>query len=237
MTAADVDAIVLGAGGSARMDGRDKMLAPLGGQPVIVWSLRAFEAAPSIRRVIVTSSDENGDGIQAALESAQLSKVGGVIKGGATRQHSVLAALEWLESDAPSFVAVHDGARPFATPTLIERGVVHVRHRGAAVAAVRSRDTVKLVAEDAAIVDTPPRARVWLAHTPQLAGYTDLLRAHWNHRDGLDRFTDDASILEADGVPTFVFQSDHDNFKITTVADLERAERLATARRGRRMPV
>ncbi len=109
MTAADVDAIVLGAGGSARMDGHDKMLAPLGGEPVIVWSLRAFEAAPSIRRVIVTSSGENRAAIAAALESAQLAKVVGVIEGGATRADSVLGGLEWLESDAPVFVAA-DGS-------------------------------------------------------------------------------------------------------------------------------
>ncbi len=237
MTAADVDAIVLGAGGSARMNGRDKLLAPLGGEPVIVWSLRAFDAAASIRHVIVASSGENRAAIEVALESAQLAKVGGVIDGGVTRAHSVLAALEWLESDPPAFVAVHDGARPFVTPALIERGAVHVRERGAAVAAVRASDTVKLVAENAAIVDTPPRARIWLAHTPQLAAYPDLLRAHRNHRDGLARFTDDASILEADGVPTFVFESDLDNFKITTLADLERAEQLAAARRSRRMPV
>ena len=130
VSAPEVDAVVLGAGGSARMAGLDKMLAPLGDREVIVWSLRAFEAAPSIRRVVVTSSAENRAGVERAIDAAGLAKVVGVINGGPSRAHSVLNALDVLEDDGAHFAAIHDGARPFVTHELIERGVAAVRRHG-----------------------------------------------------------------------------------------------------------
>lgn len=234
MSAPEVDAVVLGAGGSARMAGLDKMLAPLGDREVIVWSLRAFEAAPSIRRVVVTSSAENRSGIERAIDAAGLAKVVGVINGGPSRAHSVLNALDVLEDDGARFAAIHDGARPFVTDELIERGVAAVRRHGAVVAAVPSSDTVKLVGSEGVVIETPPRAQVWLAQTPQLGRLHELLAAHRRRRERLAGFTDDVSVLEADGITVYVFEADAGNFKISAPADLERARRIVAAERSAR---
>ena len=91
------DAVVLGAGSSARMGGADKLLADLEGQPVIVWSLRAFEACPGIRSVVVTTSEDNETHIREAVEQAGLTKVRAFVRGGASRAESVLHGLRALD--------------------------------------------------------------------------------------------------------------------------------------------
>ena len=228
MSAPDSDAVVLAAGASLRMGGQDKMLTPLAGVPLLLWSLAAFERAPSVRRVVVTASARNTADITAALGASGLSKPAAVIDGGPSRAHSVLAALEAIEAGGAAYVAVHDGARPFLTPEIVETGIALAREGGAAVAAVPSPDTVKLVGgKDGLVSETPVRDRTWLAQTPQVARLTDLLASHRRHRADLERFTDDASLLEADGIPVRVFQSTPDNFKVTALADLERAQALA----------
>jgi 2-C-methyl-D-erythritol 4-phosphate cytidylyltransferase len=212
------------------MGGLDKLSAPLGGVPALLWSLQAFERAPSIRGVVVTASADNRAAMERLVAQAGWSKVSAVVLGGATRAHSVLNALEALEAGGAAFVAVHDGARPFVTSELIERGVELARAHGAAIAAIPCTDTVKIVNRDRIIVETPPRAQVWLAQTPQFARLADLLQAHRRHHHDLDAFTDDASLLEAEGIRAFVYEGDPSNLKITTPVDLERAQQLAAGR-------
>ncbi len=145
MTAGPVDAVVLAAGGATRMGGEDKLLAPLADAPLIVWSLRAFEQTPEIRQVVVTASAANRDQIADVIRAARLTKVTRVVLGGASRAESVLHGLETLVVGGAAFAVIHDGARPFVTPDIIARGVQAARAHGAAVAAVPSVDTVKLV--------------------------------------------------------------------------------------------
>ena len=223
MTAGPVDAVVLAAGGATRMGGQDKLLAPLGDAPLIVWSLRAFEQAPEIRHVVVTASPANRDQLADAIRAVRLTKVACVVLGGASRAGSVLCGLEALADGGAAFVAIHDGARPFVTPDIIARGVQAARAHGAAVAAVPSVDTVKQVTPDGRVSRTLPREQIWLAQTPQFGPLDALLQAHRRNRDRLDAFTDDVALLEHEGVPVHVFESDAGNVKITRPADLHAA--------------
>ena len=182
------DAVILGAGSSARMGGADKLLADLEGQPVIAWSLRAFEACPGIRSVVVTTSEHNEQSIRAAVEQSALTKVRAFVCGGASRAESVLQGLRALDGEPPDYVAVHDGARPLVTPALIEDGLRMARVYGAAVAAVPATDTLKIVDRERLVVRTPLRSSVWHAQTPQFARYDDLRAAHERHAAMLDRF-------------------------------------------------
>ena len=225
------DAVVLGAGSSARMGGADKLLADLEGEPVIVWSLRAFEACPGIRSVVVTTSEHNEQFILDVVGRAALTKVRAFVRGGSSRAESVLYGLRELTGQPPEFVAVHDGARPLVTPVMIEDGLRTARVYGAAVAAVPATDTLKIVDRQRVVVRTPLRSSVWHAQTPQFARYGDLLAAHERHAAMLDRFTDDASVLEAEGLPVRVFEASRDNLKITTPADLALAARILQQRR------
>ena len=224
------DAVVLGAGSSARMGGADKLLADLEGQPVIAWSLRAFEHCPGVRSVVVTTSEHNEQSIRAAVEQSALTKVRAFVRGGASRAESVLHGLRALDDRPPDYVAVHDGARPLVTPGLIEDGLRTARMYGAAVAAVPATDTLKIVDRQRVVVRTPLRSSVWHAQTPQFARYDDLRAAHERHAAMLDQFTDDASLLEAEGLPVRVFEASRENLKITTPADLKLAAQILQQR-------
>ncbi|MDE2768689.1 MAG: IspD/TarI family cytidylyltransferase [Chloroflexota bacterium] len=268
------DAVVLGAGSSARMGGADKLLADLDGEPVIVWSLRAFEACQGIRTVVVTVAEDNEASIRKAVARAGLTKVRAFVRGGSSRAESVLHGLRaldrdprktpvvfedpdalapspggegWgegssgldhrvkqgsLDNEPPDYVAVHDGARPLVTPALIEDGLRMARVYGAAVAAVPATDTLKIVDRDRLVVRTPLRSSVWHAQTPQFARFADLLGAHERQTAMLDLYTDDVSVLEAEGLPVRVFEGSRENLKITTPDDLDAAARIALQRRA-----
>lgn len=232
MTEGPVDAVVLGAGGATRMGGEDKLLATLGDAPLIVWSLRAFEQAPEIRHMVVTASPANRDHLADAIRAHRLTKVARVVLGGTSRAGSVLCGLEALADGGAAFAAIHDGARPFVTPEIIARGVEVARAHGAAVAAAPSVDTVKLVTPAGRVSRTLPREQVWLAQTPQIGRLDDLLRAHRRNRDRLAEFTDDVALLEHEGVPVHVFESDAGNVKITRPADLQAARVRVAAMPG-----
>ena len=233
------DAVVLAAGSSARMGGADKLLADLEAEPVIVWSLRAFEACPAIRAVVVTISEDNEASIRKAVARAGLAKVRAFVRGGASRAESVLHGLHELNSQPPDYVAVHDGARPLVpgarplvTPALIEDGLRMARVYGAAVAAVPATDTLKIVDRDRLVVRTPLRSSVWHAQTPQFARFADLLGAHERQTAMLDLYTDDVSVLEAEGLPVRVFEGSRENLKVTTPDDLDAAARIVRQRRA-----
>ncbi len=226
------DAVVLGAGSSARMGGADKMLANLEGETVIVWSLRAFEACQGIRAVVVTISEDNEPNIREAVAQAGLTKVRAFVRGGASRAESVLHGLRALDSEPPDYVAVHDGARPLVMPTMIEEGLRMARVYGAAVSAVPATDTLKIVDRERLVVRTPLRSSVWHAQTPQFARFSDLLGAHERQTAMLDLYTDDVSVLEAEGLPVRVFEGSRENLKITTPDDLDAAARIIRQRRA-----
>ena len=226
------DAIVLGAGSSARMGGEDKLLADLEGEPVIVWSLRAFEACQGIRSVVVTTSEQNEANLREAVAKAGLAKVRAFERGGASRAESVLHGLRALDRLPPEYVAVHDGARPLATPAMIEDGLRMARVYGAAVAAVPATDTLKIVDRERLVIRTPLRSSVWHAQTPQFARFADLLGAHERQTAMLDLYTDDVSVLEAEGLPVRVFEGSRENLKITTPDDLHAAAHIVRQRRA-----
>ena len=224
------DAIVLGSGRSTRMQGTDKLLANLAGIPVITWSLRAFEDNAGIRSVVVTTSTENDQEIRNVLRASSFSKIHSIVVGGHCRARSVLHALKTLEDRPPDFIAVHDGARPLLTQTMISNGLYQLEGHPAAIPAVPATDTVKIVDQHQRIVKSLPRSTVWHAQTPQFARYKDILNAHLVRSDNLDKFTDDASLLEASGIPIQIYQGDPENLKITTVQDLAAASTIAERR-------
>lgn len=151
-----------------------------------------------------------------------------VVAGGAERRASVRAGLAEV-NPASDLVLVHDGARPFVTPEVVQRTLEAAAQCGAAIAALPATDTLKQVAADGRVSATLDRAQVWLVQTPQAFRRDLLLRAHENVSPEL-RITDDAGLVEQLGHPVQVVLGDADNFKITTPQDLARAERLLSPR-------
>ena len=231
MSTAPFRLLLLAAGSGKRMQGAvgDKVLAPLAGIPVVRRSLEAFVAAGGLEGAWVTYRDEAQRArLAAALEGLP---VLGWVQGGAERQDSVLAGLEVIGGDG--WVAIHDAARPLVTPASIRKVLARATETGAAILASRSADTVKIARPgDTAIADSPDRALVWLAETPQVFRTDVILSAHRQAKAAGIRVTDDASAMAAVGKDVALVEGDAPNPKITRASDLALAEALLATRRA-----
>jgi 2-C-methyl-D-erythritol 4-phosphate cytidylyltransferase/2-C-methyl-D-erythritol 2,4-cyclodiphosphate synthase len=153
------------------------------------------------------------------------------VEGGATRQESVRLGLESLRSLNPGRVLIHDAARPFVDAAIIDRTLAALESSAGAIAAVPVIDTIKRAhahSSDPTIAGTVERRLLWRAQTPQAFRYRAILAAH-RQAAGAD-LTDDAAVAESAGLAVSLVMGAEDNFKVTTAADLERAEALLAAR-------
>lgn len=207
------------AAGQGRRFGSDKIWQPLGGLPLVAWSVRALAAAPSVGQLVLVVAPERLAAARMLLERLQV-WAGVACAGGARRQDSVRAGLAHV-GDWP-WVVVHDGARPFVTPDLVEAGVRAAEATGAAVAAIPVTDTVKQV-QDETVVATLERASLRAVQTPQVFRRDLLVRAH---QQADDEVTDDAALVERLGVAVRVFAGASENLKVTTPLDWVVAECL-----------
>ncbi|MBC5825352.1 MAG: 2-C-methyl-D-erythritol 4-phosphate cytidylyltransferase [Candidatus Eremiobacteraeota bacterium] len=226
-----VCAIVAAAGHGARF-GRRKQLVELAGKPLAAWSLELFGACPLVDDVVVACDAEERSQFEIMGRRFGAGKVRKVVVGGARRQDSVNAAFEAADP-MPTLVIVHDGARPFATPDMVDRVINAARSWGAAVVALRVKDTIKETRDDGALVArTIPRERLWAAQTPQAFAYGVLRRAYEAVR--VDDFvgTDEAMLVERNGDPVAIVEGAEENIKITAPEDLFVAERIAALKDG-----
>ena len=226
MERARVVAVVVAAGSGTRLGGDvPKALRTIGGRPVVAVAVDAALASPSIDAVVVVAPPGSEDPLRDMFAEAAPGSVI-VVTGGATRQRSVAAGLD-AAGDHVEVVAVHDAARPFASPALFT-SVVRAVDAGAdaAVPVVSLVDTVKRV-RDGSIVGTESRDGLALAQTPQ-ACRLDLLRAAIAKAEAssLD-FTDDSGLMEWAGASVRTVAGEPGNVKITTASDLARADELA----------
>lgn len=222
-------ALVAAAGSSRRMGGVNKLLQPLEGVPVVVRTLTALQLAEGIDEIVVAAREEDILEISQLCRTYGLTKCSKVIRGGESRVHSVLlAALE--ASPEAELLAVHDGARPLATPELIDRVVAAAARCSAAVPAVAVKDTVKTFREGGAVEETLDRAALRAVQTPQVF-QAGLLRAALQAALEQDApVTDDASAVERLGKVVFLVEGEEENLKITTPSDMILAEALVRAR-------
>jgi 2-C-methyl-D-erythritol 4-phosphate cytidylyltransferase len=216
-----VCAIIVAAGESRRMNGVDKLLAPLAGKPVLAWSIEAFHQSPKIDRIILVNSQKNQEPVQCLRIEQKWTKVAEVCMGGKRRQDSVAAGLK-LVGDC-DWVIIHDGARPLVSQDLIERGLEAAKETGAAIAAVPVTDTIKLAGNDQIVIETPPRSNLWAVQTPQIFRFAIIKEAY---QQAVGDVTDDAMLVEQIGSKVKLYMGSYDNIKITTPHDLAVAELL-----------
>lgn len=216
-------AVVPAAGSSTRM-GKDKLLLPLGEQPVLLHTLRALDACPYITEIVVVTREELIVPIGQLCRDAALEKVRKVIVGGATRSHSVLAGLGELSPDA-ELAAIHDGARPLVSQAVLEAVIRRASECGAAAPAVPVKDTIKR-ARDGLATATLDRAELRAVQTPQVF-QVDLIKTALQKalEDGAE-LTDDCAAVERLGIGVALTEGDYCNLKLTTPEDLAVAEAL-----------
>jgi 2-C-methyl-D-erythritol 4-phosphate cytidylyltransferase len=214
-------AIIVAAGSSRRM-GFNKLLAPLGGVPVLLRTLRAFQNCPEVQEIIVVGGEE----VQEAVASWRggLSKLTAVIAGGAERHLSVWAGIQACSQDA-EIIAVHDGARPLITPAQITRCIEGAREHGAVACARPVTETLKRVDPSRRIVDSVDRTDVWIMETPQAFRRSLLVSAYESVLQSGVLVTDEVSALQHLGQSVHVVENTAPNPKITFPTDLLFAEK------------
>jgi 2-C-methyl-D-erythritol 4-phosphate cytidylyltransferase len=215
-------AVIVAAGNATRMGGIDKVMAPLGGEPMIVRTVRQFQECDAIREIVVVT---RADLIVPVMDLChQFTKLTAVVVGGDSRDESVLMGIATL-SEKCKLVAVQDGARPFASWKLIDRVVRAANTYGAAAPVIPVKDTIKVV-QGGLVESTPDRSTLRAVQTPQVFDY-DLLRSALLlcKRDKIP-ITDDCSAVERLGMKIRIVEGDERNIKITTPMDLKIAEML-----------
>lgn len=217
-------AVVVAAGSSTRM-GFDKVLADVGGEPVIVRCLRQFQQAPGVKEVVVVTRTDLVPEVARLCQDYGLDKVAKVIRGGENRTQS--ARLGTLECDGQAkLIAIHDGARPFVSVQVIEDAIAQAAVNGAAAPAVPVKDTIKS-ARDGIVERTLDRGALYAIQTPQVFD-GDLIRAALQKAldDGVE-LTDDCAAVERLGMKVMLTQGDERNIKLTTPTDLLMGQALA----------
>jgi 2-C-methyl-D-erythritol 4-phosphate cytidylyltransferase len=215
-------AVIVAAGNATRMGGIDKVMAPLGGEPMIVRTVRQFQECDAIREIVVVT---RADLIVPVMDLChEFTKLTAVVVGGDSRDESVLMGIATL-SEKCKLVAVQDGARPFASWKLIDRVVRAANTYGAAAPVIPVKDTIKVV-QGGLVESTPDRSTLRAVQTPQVFDY-DLLRSALLlcKRDKIP-ITDDCSAVERLGMKIRIVEGDERNIKITTPMDLKIAEML-----------
>ncbi len=218
--------VIPAAGIGTRMRaGKNKMFLHVGGRPVLFRTLVNVERAGCFDLVVISAHKGEERIVAQLARSALRGTEFRIVTGGTERQDSVYNALMSIDTGYGDIIAIHDGARCLATPSLIRRCVETAREYGAAAAGKPSTDTVKSIDGDA-ITGTIDRRGIALIETPQVFRADLILPAYEQaRRDGFSA-TDDCSLVERMGVRPRLVPSEEPNIKITTKGDLSMSNDL-----------
>jgi 2-C-methyl-D-erythritol 4-phosphate cytidylyltransferase len=225
----DVAVVLLAAGQGARLGStRPKAFVGLAGEAMLVHSLRAFEAHEAVDSIVLVVPGEWTGPAEVLVDDVGCDKVSSIEVGGASRAASVRAGLEAVADRRATAVLVHDAARPIVPEALIDRVLAPLSEGwDAVVPGMPVTDTIKLVDEAGAIVQTPERAKLFAAQTPQACRASALHAALRDVDDAtLEAITDDAAAIERAGGRTKVVLGDPATRKVTTPEDLAALERV-----------
>lgn len=216
-------AVIIVAGGKGLRMGGDipKQFLPLGGEPVLMHTIRSFLRYDAAMQVVLVLPTDQQDYWRQLCGRHAFGLPHVVADGGETRFHSVSNGLAKVAPDV-AVVGVHDGVRPFASVSTISAAYEEALRGGAAVPVVEVVETVRRV--DGVQSVTVPRGEYRLVQTPQVFEASLLRQAY--RQSYTDFFTDDASVVERFGHPVALVRGNRENIKITTPFDMVVAEAL-----------
>jgi 2-C-methyl-D-erythritol 4-phosphate cytidylyltransferase / 2-C-methyl-D-erythritol 2,4-cyclodiphosphate synthase len=218
-------ALIVAAGRGERAgNGAPKQYREVAGRPLLRWSVDLFLGHQAIDAVQVVISPEQSAAYQAATGGLSLPPP---VFGGAQRRNSVRNGLDALSRQSPTYVLIHDAARPLATPALVDRVIGALREGAdAAVPMIEVGDTLKR-RTDAGHWQTLPREGLRRAQTPQGFRFDKILAGHQTHSSA--DVTDDMAIAELAGMRIAAVDGEEWNLKVTKAEDFVIAERLLAA--------
>lgn len=217
------------AGSGKRMGaGQNKLFLKIGEHSILYHTVSVFQEDPNCEEVIMAVKSEEQAVIEGILEQHQHAKPITFVKGGGERQNSVAACISAYKGEG--IVLVHDAARPFLNSTVITELVRTANEKGAAIAAVKAKDTIKY-AEDGTVKETLDREKLWLVQTPQAFQYKLLKAASDSAIQEGFLGTDESMLVERIGHEVQVVEGSYDNVKMTTQEDLAIGEILLARRK------
>ncbi|MCR5802382.1 MAG: 2-C-methyl-D-erythritol 4-phosphate cytidylyltransferase [Lachnospiraceae bacterium] len=231
--------MILLAGGRGSRMGSDipKQYMEVAGKPLLWYCLNAVQDSAVIDDcILVCPASDNSFIREKILDKYGFDKVISVAPAGSERWESVRNGLKVLDeiccgcesgsSGGKHYVFIQDSARIFLNEDIITGCLDGVRKYGAVLAAVPCKDTIKIVDEESAICDTPPRSRVWLAQTPQVFE-RKLITECYDKADSSFEITDDAGVVELfSDHKVYPVMGDYQNIKVTTPEDIAVCERF-----------
>lgn len=210
-------AVIVAAGSASRMKGVDKIMAEIGGMPVIARTLSVFQNCDRIGEIVVVTREDLLVPVGEVCRQYGFDKVTRVVVGGADRSRSVQNGLNELgETD---YVAIHDGARPFVSAEVLEETIRAAERSGAAAPAIPVTDTIK-TAQDSLVTGTPDRSTLFAVQTPQIFDMDLICGALYHCIEKKILLTDDCSAVEQIGKVVTLTVGERTNIKITTQFDL-----------------
>ena len=219
-----MDYVIIVAGGKGLRMGSDipKQFLPIGGKPVLMWTLERFRAYDQDLKIILVLPEAQQDYWQGLYTEYGFQVEYQLANGGQTRFHSVQNGLALIPDDAEGVVGVHDGVRPFPSIDVIRNCYTTAREKKAVIPVIPVVETVRHLEGEASV--TVPRGDYRLVQTPQTFDI-QLLKAA-NRQPYNDGFTDDASVVESYGHEITLVEGNRENIKITTPYDMKIAEVL-----------
>ncbi|GFN36559.1 2-C-methyl-D-erythritol 4-phosphate cytidylyltransferase [Tepidimicrobium xylanilyticum] len=216
-----VSVIIAAAGMSHRMGSKiNKQFINLKNKPILAHTIEKFERCRFVDEIIVVAREEEIEYCKKEIiKKYKFNKISKVVRGGKERQDSVYNGILALDEKA-GIVLSHDGARPFIKIKDIVSGIKGAAKYGACVIGVPVKDTIKVVADDNNIENTPKRSLLWIAQTPQCFKKEIILEGYKKAISDDYLATDDSALVERIGVEVKMIMGSYDNIKITTPEDL-----------------
>ncbi len=226
-------AIVLAGGAGKRMGApTNKQFLLLDNKPIIVHTLQVFEECKPVDGVYLVVNQKDLPLIQEEiLEQYRFNKIVKLVIGGRLRQDSVKNGLDAIENPC-DIIIIHDGARPFISPSFIEKSIYLMEMFDAIIPALPVKDTIKVISKEGFVVKTLERDSLWQVQTPQTFKYDLITKAY---REGMAKKLygyDDATFLESIGKKVKVIEGSPYNIKITTPEDLIMARGIFSEIKG-----
>jgi 2-C-methyl-D-erythritol 4-phosphate cytidylyltransferase len=226
-------AIVLAGGAGKRMgSSTNKQFLLLDNKPILVHTLQVFQECKPIDGIYLVVNHKDLPVIQEEiLEQYHFSKILKLVIGGRLRQDSVRNGLEAID-EVCDIVTIHDAARPFVSPSFIEKSIFLMEMFDAIIPAIPAKDTIKAISKEGFVMKTLERDTLWQVQTPQTFKYDLIVKAY---REGMAKKLcgyDDSTFIEYLGKKVKVMEGSPYNIKITTPEDLIFARGLLSQIKG-----
>jgi 2-C-methyl-D-erythritol 4-phosphate cytidylyltransferase len=216
--------IAAGGEGSRMQTSLPKQFSELAGRPMLLHTIFAFLSfAPDINIVLVLHESQT-EIWKRLCEQQHFFRSHILTTGGPTRFHSVKNGLQHIPDDA--LVAVHDGVRPLVSLDTISRVFHFAGKFGNAIPVIKPNDSIRMTT--GALSKTIDREAVRLVQTPQCFFGKSIKQSY--NKNYQESYTDEASVMEADGQRLFLVEGNHENIKITHPSDLVYAEAILSGK-------